>query len=313
MDWSNLGQSVKNDALGLTGNITKAILVFPDSVPSDINLKDAEAVGAFGSAMGMGKVSTFSKSINMQNAGLSSISKAAANTSLINNKLDQIGEGADALTSALKGGEISGKKFTVPFNPSTLQIIARGGGRAPISNYGTVGTNQAGRIEYRALDPYITVNFTLQFDAENNADAFMEERFTIGATTLAKNVVTAIRGKEYTVRPQVEGFLAALRDEDHRNMIFQWGNVRYTGVLNSVYAQYTMFNTAGNPIRAEVQLSMLMASTPKNSMDGASYLDYWKNRYEEILNKNATKDAAGNLTSMTTGNIKNQFTNLINL
>ena len=243
----------------------------------------------------------------------SKISKAAANTSLITHNLESVGAGTDNLLAALDSGKISGKKFTVPFNPSTLQIIARGGGRAPISNYGTVGTNQAGRIEYRALDPYITVNFTLVFDATNNADAFMEERFTIGATNLVKNTVTAVSGKEYTVRAQVEGFLAALRDEAHRNMIFQWGNLRYTGVLNAVSGQYTMFNTQGNPIRAEIQIGMLMASAPQNSFDGASYLDYWKNRYEEILNKQGRKDENGNLTSMTTGNIKSQYTNLINL
>ncbi len=313
MDWSNLGQSVKNDALGLTGNIAKAVLVFPDSVPSEINLKDPDAVDAFGAAIGMQGVSLYNKSFNMQNAGLTRISKAAANTSIIVHGLENVGMDTDSLLSALDGGEISGKKFTVPFNPATLQVIARGGGRAPISNYGTIGTNQTGRIEYRALDPYITVNFTLVFDATNNADAFMEERFTIGATTLVKNVVTAATGKEYTVRTQVEGFLAALRDEDHRNMIFQWGNIRYTGVLNAVSGQYTMFNTAGNPIRAEVQIGMLMASAPKNSMDGASYLDYWKKRYKKILDKNAKKDVAGKLTSMTTGNLKNQFNNLINL
>lgn len=313
MDWSNLGKSVKNDALGITGNITKAVLVFLDSVPSEIDLEEPAALQGFGSTLGMDGDSILSRTASLKKAGLTSISKAAVNTSLITNDLNQIGAGADELFSNLGKGNVSGRRFTVPFNPATLQITARGGGRVPISNYGTVGTNQAGKIEYRALDPYITVNFTLLFDATNNADAFMEERFTIGATTLVKNVVTAAMGKEYTVRTQVEGLLAALRDEDHRNMIFQWGNLRYTGVLNAVSGQYTMFNTAGSPIRAEVQISMLMASAPQSSLDGASYLDYWAKRYQDILNENAKKDGAGKLTSMTTGNLKSQFNNLINL
>lgn len=313
MALSDLGQSIKNDAKGLIGNIAKAVLVFPDTAKTEVNLQDLDATLGFGSSIGMGKVSTLTKAINMKNAGLSQISKAAASVSSVTHALDSVGVDTGSLTDALESGLISGKKFTVQFNPSSLQIIARGGGRSPVSNFGTIGTNQAGKIEYRALDPYITVNFTLLFDAMNNADAFMEERFTIGATTLAKNVATAIVGNEYTVRPQVEGFLAALRDEDHRTMIFQWGTLRYTGVLNAVSGRYTMFNTAGNPIRAEVQIGMLMGSAPKDSMDGASYLDYWKKRYKDILDKNAKKDAEGNLTSMTTGNIKNQFTNLINL
>ena len=56
-----------------------------------------------------------------------------------------------------------------------------------------------------------------------------------------------------------------------------------------------------------------MGGTTGNSIDGRSYLDYWKNRYSDIMYEHAKTDANGNLTSMTTGNIKNQFTNLINL
>lgn len=229
-------------------------------------------------------------------------------------KANNLGKNVGIEKVAASGnGTISGKKFTVQFNPASIQIVGRGGGRAPISNFGAIGENQPGKIEYRALDPYINVNFTVMFDAMNNADAFMEERFTLGATTLVKNAATAIVGHEYTVRPLVEGFLAALRDEDHRTMIFQWGTLRYEGILNAVFARYTMFNTAGNPIRAEVQLGMLMGGAARNSINGGSYLDYWKKRYSDILEKNAKKTADNNITSMTTGNIKNQYKNLINL
>lgn len=313
MDFGNLGQSIKQDAKGLVGNIAKAVLVFPDTAATEIDLKDPDAVTGFGKSLGMGKVKSLATSMNMKNAGLSKISKAAAATSSMVHAAGQLGADTESLANALESGMLSGKKFTVQFNPSSLQVIARGGGRSPISNYGAVGTNQAGRIEYRALDPYINVNFTLIFDATNIADAFMEERLTLGATTLVKNVATAIRGKEYTVRPQVEGFLAALRDEDHRMMIFQWGTLRYTGVLNAVSGRYTMFSTTGNPIRAEVQIGMLMGSAPKDSMDGASYLDYWRKRYTDILNKKGNRDEEGNLTSMATGNLKSQYNNLINL
>lgn len=313
MGLGDLGQSIKQDAKGLVGNIAKAVLVFPDTAPKEVDLKDPDEVLGFGQSVGMGRVKTVTTAMNMKNAGLQKLSKAAVSTSSIVHATGQLGADTESLVNALESKALSGKKFTVQLNPSSLQVIARGGGRSPISNYGTVGTNQAGRIEYRALDPYINVNFTLIFDATNIADAFMEERLTLGATTLVKNVATAIKGKEYTVRPQVEGFLAALRDEDHRMMIFQWGTLRYTGVLNAVSGRYTMFSTTGNPIRAEVQIGMLMGSAPKDSMDGASYLDYWRKRYTDILNKKGNRDEEGNLTSMATGNLKSQYNNLINL
>ena len=312
LDWSGLGESIKSDAGGLVGNIAKAVLVFPDSV-GEVSLEDTVAASGFGMSVGMGRVAAVSTAMNLKNAGLSRISSAAANASKLTGALDAVGTDAGSLADALESGAVSGKKFTVQFNPASIQIIGRGGGRAPISNYGSIGKDQPGKIEYRALDPYITVQFTVMFDATNHADAFMEERFTMGATTLVKNIATAAAGKEYTVRLQVEGFLAAVRDEDHRTMIFQWGSLRYTGILNAVSGRYTMFNTAGNPIRAELQIGMLMGGASQDSIDGRSYLDYWKKRYSDILNKNGKQDEDGTLTSMTTGTIKNQFNNLINL
>lgn len=306
LDFANLGTSIKNDAQGLIGNIAKAVIVFPDPVKA-IKLEDMEAVNAFGSSLGVGKVATTVYSMEKRNK-MASISQAAATTSTI---MHNFGDGAQSLENGLGG--LGGKLFTVQFNPSSLQVTARGGGRSMVSNIGGTDNEQSTTITYRALDPYITVSFSIVFDATNQADAFMEERLTLGATTLAKNVTTAIVGKEYTVRPQVEGFMAAIRNEDHRPMIFQWGSLRYIGILNSVSGKYTMFNTVGNPIRAEVQLSMLMGGAPKDSFDGASYLDYWKKRYSDILQKNAAKDGEENISSMSTGTIKNQYRNLINL
>ena len=312
MDFANLGTSIKNDAQGLVGNIAKAVLVFPDPVKT-VNLEDMDAVDAFGKSIGMGKVASRATAFDMRQAKqkITSVSQASATTSKIMHNMENAVPGMEGMESAL--GNMGGKMFKVQFNPNSLQVTARGGGRSLVSNYGAKDVNQQTTIQYRALDPYITVSFTIMFDATNNADAFMEERLTIGATTLAKNVATAIVGKEYTVRPQVEGFLAAIRNEDHRPMIFQWGSLRYIGVLNAVSGRYTMFNTAGNPIRAEVQLSMLMGGAAKDSFDGASYLDYWKNRYEDILDEKANLDAEGNISSMSTGTAKNMYTNLINL
>lgn len=298
MALGNLGTSIKNDAKGLVGNIEKAVLFFPDQVKS-VTLNEPEAVQAFGKSLGMDAKTIRKRSLEMQlsKAKLKTVSANAATTSYVMSKMDQ------------DLSKMKGKTFKVQFNPSTIQINARGGGRSLVSNYGAKGENQRTTIQYRPLDPYITVSFSIFFDKLNNADAFMEERLTLGVTTLGKNIATAAVGMEYTVKPQVEGFLAAIRNEAHRAMIFQWGSLRYMGLLNSVSSRYTMFNTAGNPIRAEVQLGMLMGGAPADSFDGSGYLDYWKKRYSEILKKNAGE----NTDSMTTGTVKNQFTNLLNL
>ena len=118
---------------------------------------------------------------------------------------------------------------------------------------------------------------------------------------------TAIGKKEFTVRPQVEGFLAAIRSSYHRAVVLQWGKMRYAGMLNSVQARYTMFNTSGNPIRAELDITLQAASTSSEAM-----LTFWKKRYADILGKLATKKK-DETVSATTGNLTNTLSNLLNL
>ena len=145
MDWSNLGASIKSDAQGLVGNIAKAVLVFPDAVEA-VNLEDPDAVMAYGKKMGLGHVDTMTAYFNKKSAGLKTLSsKAAINVTSLATTMKNVDDGMAGLNAALDSGQISGKKFTVQFNPSTIQIIGRGGGRSPISNYGSVGKDQPGK------------------------------------------------------------------------------------------------------------------------------------------------------------------------
>lgn len=291
----NLVSSIKSDANGLVGNIAKAVLIFPTAT---WDLKEVE-------------LEQSGKKNDMKQNVPGNVTKVWQSTT--NSKINETFK-----VDGLKGiDDISGKKFTVQFNPSSIRVNARGGGCVPVSNFGKGGSNQLGTIQFKKLDPYITVSFTLIFDALNQADAFMEERFTLGATTVVKNVATAAveaAGKEYTVKPQVEGFLAAIRNEEHRPMIFRWGKLMYAGVLNSVSGKYTMFNTAGNPIRAEVDINMLLGgSKEENAPETAGYLYYWKKRYEQIIKDNGEGDDFRGVTSLSTSKVKQQFSNLLNL
>lgn len=291
MGLGSLGSSILSDANGIVGNIDKAVLIFPEPKKKiKINLEDNMTGNSLGTE---GKL----QNVKMQ---MEDVTDTFVGSTLKKGMADKI----------------QGQKFTVQFNPSSIRMSARGGGRVPVSNFvkDENGVTKA-TVEFKELDPYISVSFTLIFDAFNQADAFMEERFTLGATTLAKNVATAAitgAGKEFSVRPVVEGFLAAIRDEDHRNMIFQWGKLTYAGVLNSVSGKYTMFNTKGEPIRAEINISMLMGGAEGSSSSNAGYLYYWKKRYKEIINDNAKMDG-DNASSMDLGTVKQQFSNLLNL
>ncbi len=211
------------------------------------------------------------------------------------------------------------KTLTFQFNPSTLRISAYGGGLAPIYNYvieenkseeqearnidnDQNGENQnqnakksASQIVYGPVETNITVEFKVIFDAEKNTDAFMVDKLQAIASP-AKAAYELYSQDNYSVRQVVEGFLAVIRNQDSRRVVFSWGNLRYTGRMNNVQCNYTMFNPAGEPIRAEVNIRLL-ASAANDTAE-------WKKKYTNTLLQYA-KDETSNLS-----NIAN---NLINL
>jgi len=201
--------------------------------------------------------------------------------------------------------------------------VATKGGRATITNYSNEDGNVEGALSYGALAVYIQISFTLIFDETFLADAFASDKFQLTASNLIGGVSslisTAVTGKTYSVRPFVEGFLAAMRDPDHRTVIFQWGRLRYVGMMNELSAKYTMFNPNGEPIRAEVDVTMLSESLPQetyvpaiddqpahmiSTQNNNDYLSYWTNRYNAIV---------GDKSSLSGKTIKNAMTSLFNL
>ena len=281
MGFSDIMSTVGDDLNGLLGNTAKAVLIFPDVPPEEANKEEVAG--------------------NMPALGAS-----------LTNVISAVEEVSD-LRSKLAGLGIDSKKFTIQFNPSSLRISANGGGLRKVVDFSKTDSVGAG-IAFTSLDPYINVSFDMIFDNTNNADAFMADKFVLSATTTTKNVATgianAITGNEYTVRPQVEGFLAALRNEMHRVVIFQWGGMRYTGMMNDIQCRYTMFNTAGNPIRAVVGLNIFVGSTAQ-----VNHLEYWKKRYKKALDdlthQSTVTDENGNEIKARSGSANNNvFSNL---
>lgn len=172
------------------------------------------------------------------------------------------------------------KRIFVQFNPSTITIQAQGGGAAQLTNFGgkTKNGDVGSSIKYTTLEPRITVTIPLVFDKENNCDAFLQDKLIISPTSTIKNVATGIgklAGYEYTVQPQVEGLVAALRNEYTREIMFSWSEMSFHGVLNGINSQYTMFSSAGMPIRAMVNLTILCTDT-----DAAQgFMGQWQERY----------------------------------
>lgn len=305
---NSLGSSLSS----IAGNVAKATLFFPN-----IQVSNVEEVAAQNSSLaGLSNVAKTAQTLNDQiTSGLDKVASA----------LDSVSASpvASVLSGVLQNAGLDGRSLEVQFNPASLDIAAYGGGRTSVMNFANEDGNMKGTTSYGSLSVSVQVSFTLIFDETFLSDAFASDKFQLTASNLiggvASLISTAVTGKTYTVRPFVEGFLAAMRDPDHRTVIFQWGSMRYVGMMNELSARYTMFNPNGEPIRAEVDVTMFSESLPKEKYVSATegkaesmtslqndndYLRYWTNRYNAIVKG---KDSLSGKT------IKNVATSLLNL
>ncbi len=246
---------------------------------------------------------------NVQLSNLTSNINGRMTGSIFNGGDMIAGKSSNDLKNKLSGqsadfnyGKSLSQTLTFQFNPSTLRIAAYGGGMTPIADYGVDdGDDKNGsesRIRYGPVQSNITVDFKVIFDAETNTDAFMMDRYNVNVSNLAKqgaNLFTgdSWRGENNYIRQIVEGFLSTLRNAENRRVTFCWNHLKYSGDLNSVRCNYTMFNPKGEPIRAEVGMSILASGNSK----GNGYIGEWKERYEELVkavDEKGTSSLAGN-------------------
>lgn len=201
---------------------------------------------------------------------------------------------SDALSSGGAGGAAdTGKeviRFAVQFNPAELSVSAEG--EDVSEDYVADAAGSGNTISRRQLSSRARVSFRLIFDDTDNEDAFLSESAILHPETMNRNAgnyrnspdqILSVREnrkkkKEHTVRKQVEGLLAALRNEYTRRISFIWGKLCYSGYLNTIQADYTMFNPEGNPIRAEVRVGILCMD--ENLEQGN--MGQWQKHYDEL-------------------------------
>lgn len=120
--------------------------------------------------------------------------------------------------------------FEVPFNPSELRFERQNGRKTEKKNWQKEKETIGQTYLCQAVTPDIVMKVKLIFDRTLYEDD--------------------------SVQQEVEGFLATARDPFTRFIIFQWKEIQFQGILTSVSAQYQMFSSLGNPVRASVELSI---------------------------------------------------------
>lgn len=190
-------------------------------------------------------------------------------------------------------------RFEVQFNPAEIQISGYGGERLPtqqfISDRNDNGGNKTNvdRSKIRpkpssrmaAADTRINMTFRVVFDKVDPQDAFYSDKFTLGQTSVVTGAVKAglkaAGKKNNSVQIEVEALHAAARNKDRRLAMFIWGDMVYEGKINSIDSEYVMFNTSGQPIRANVTINMVLFGKE----DLGKNIENWKREYDEDFYK----------------------------
>ncbi len=175
-----------------------------------------------------------SKRINgviLQKAIIFARIKEKQSVSMIDNitkKIENMGNiltGEDQVTSNMKANGY--QPIKVQYNPESINITTH----AKISDKddaaGITG-DSGGTVE---LNDESVLSFKLIFEAVD---------------TLGKN----------TVKEDAEGIIALMVSDITRNVTFYYGDILFSGELDSVQVQYTMFDINGNPIWAEVSVGI---------------------------------------------------------
>ncbi len=189
-------------------------------------------------------------------------------------------------------------RFDVQYNPNTISFRATAGQFPDYRPMGDSGAKQY-KIVNRPATTYMEVQ--LIFEDVNVQDAFMHENLNPTAsnvTDMASNIARTVMDDNYSVREEVEGLCSLLMMENTRRIVFFWSDMFFHGVVDSIDANYTMFNKIGEPIKATVNLTIRQA---ESGVEYDSDNEYWKTKFEEVFEENSLVSSVGNFAKRVLG------------
>ena len=210
----------------------------------------------------------------------------------------RVAAGSSAAAAASAAGANS-LTLEVQYNPSTISINANAN-NVPFQYLQQNLDN--GIPNQNTRPPSIVLAVDLIFDAVNNKDAFMMDKFRLSAGDVvsAVSAVSTAKNGGYTVQPQTNGLVAALMRESTRNVTFQWADLSFTGEVSEVQARYTMFSVSGKPIRSVVRLNIVQQVT------GSSAATAWNRAFDKAFGNQDVSTSTGGKSALS------QLSNLLN-
>ena len=289
---SSIGDKLKGAAVSVgkslaqtMGSVEKAVIEIADFSGVDFEETDAKKPGGGGSG-------GFSAALVEQYAQVNTIMNSAVNAVKATANAVAGGEGGDGFQIHAK---LKRTRFEVQFNPNQLSFVGYGGEQMAIQNYSGEGKNQINNVA-----SHIEMTIPLIFDKVDNLEAFYSDKFTLGQTSVARGAVklgkgayNAVKGKDTSksVQQEIEAFTAIIRSNDKRLIRFVWGDMAYEGILNGVNAEYNMFNVNGEPIRATMNLRVVLLDANKYDQT----IRLWTKKYKDHLGYSKEKAAVASM------------------
>lgn len=197
-------------------------------------------------------------------------------------------------------------KLKVQYNPSSVSLVSRGG--EYIGRYGGVGGTDSGALQKNIQPEEVVLSMELIFDDTVISEAFSAfDASNYSPTGLVKKIATKVSNNSedfsgYSIRNATELFVAAMTSAHTRVVCVAWKDMVFWGELTGVNAEYTMFNSKGNPIRSKVQIEVRQDG--RIAEDATNWVNSYKN-----LEKNAAKlSSSSTLTS--SSSLTSNFLNL---
>jgi len=286
----SIGSVIANAA----GIIEKAYIVFYDNrvTLDEYTTKDAENQAKATSIKGRSKAAAVSKKPGiikgadavLKGGGLSGATQLAASKGIGQNR-------------QLESNDKQ-KVFRVQFNPSSISISTN------VDDPDLRPTDSITNKEDmdKTTTVYSEFSVKLIFDDVDVEDAFTEQRLAqyipgnySNPIQTAYNLGKTFTGNNnrHTVRPQVEAFIGAARDKYLKSIAFIWADMTINGIIISVDADYTMFNPQGEPVRAVVDLKLVV----DNSTETQDPLGPYRQSFDDVFSGSKRNYDAGSVTS----------------
>ncbi len=283
---SDLGTNLE-EAAAFTG--TGAAMALADYGLSALTAKATLYVRMIGMSL-----DTTGSSINEDVSGLRSLLKKRNKSSekvaaRAGQSVNQAALVADATMNKMSEVEMAAAMLTkgfipiqVQYNPASLTLRTSGGN---LRQYQSMGNENMNSVT--STDKKTSTTLSVQFIYENidNSDAFGSSSLGMNVEDVAgavKSGVKKLAGAGNSVKKPVEGLVSLMMEKESRQVIFVWNNMFFHGELESVNANFTMFNKQGNPIKATVDLEI--EQTNGNALY-ASDRQYWDDAFNAVFGK----------------------------